>query len=143
MTRPGAAVVVLAELEQNRRWPAGDSADDWATLNEFAAATLRRIEKRRVSATLVAEVASWASRRKSCLSKLARSVSVEVNTFANDRGLFDHDAGRPNVDFEAALKLSRCDPRIELDQTLERLSHELRGQRDAVAHLEKLRAVLS
>ena len=90
MTRPGAAVVVLAELEQNHQWPAGDTADEWATLNEYAATTLRRIEKRRVSASLVAEVASWASRRKSSLRKLARSVTVEVNTFASDRGLFDH-----------------------------------------------------
>ena len=119
--RPGAASVVLSQLEQDHHWPAGGDADKWQALHTLASNTLRSIDSGKVSADVATRLTAWAHRRQHLVRRLARPVRAEVNRVATDHGLLDRSIGAPGIDMAAALRLAGCDPRNTLGDYLDEL----------------------
>ena len=110
--RPGAATVVLAELGDDQRWPAGDDIEQWQALNAKASETLRSIQRNGASDTEIHDITTWAQRRQLKVRRLARSVRTTVNEVATHHSLMDRPRGLPCADMVAALQLAGCDPRM-------------------------------
>lgn len=85
-----------------------------------------------------AKSSQWARNRQRKAVQLARSVRVSVNVVATQHGLMDRRRGVPNADMVAAPRISRCDPRIELADTLEQLAGQT-GDDGARTQLTELR----
>ena len=123
--RPGAATVVLAELGNDQRWPAGDDHEQWQALTTNASETLRSIQRNGASDTEIHDLTVWAQRRQLEVRQLARSVRATVNEVATHHGLMDRPRGLPCADMMAALQLAGCDPRMALAAYLDELVHIL------------------
>ena len=137
--RPGAATVVLAELGNDQRWPAGDDIEQWQALTTKASEALRSLQRNGATDTEIHDVTTWAQRRQLKIRRLARSVRATVNEVATHHGLMDRPRGLPCADMVAALQLAGCDPRMQLAAYLDELVHVIDdpGVRQELAEMRR------